>query len=291
MAKIYTGISKNLEIRFYMMDSTDLVEKARVLHETTPVSTVAFGRTLTGASIMGRMLKNENDKLTLQIMGEGDIKRILTVSDYKGNVKGYISNPHVDRPIREDGKIDVGGAIGTDGFLSVVKDYGLKEPFIGKTKLLTGEVAQDLAAYFMYSEQQPSLVSLGVALDKDFSVKTAGGIIIQPLPFPEEETLEKLEKIGRNMPSISELFGMGKTPEEIATEVLEGFEIEMTDEGDVEFICDCNREKFRKGLITLGKEELTSILEEDGKAEICCHFCNTKYQFDKEELENILGDM
>lgn len=287
-SKIYTGITTDHSVRFFIADTTAMVQKAALIHDTTPVSTAAFGRTLTGAAILGRMLKNEQDRLTFQINGSAEIKSILVVSDSTGNVKGYISAPHVDLPIREDGKLDVGGAIGKDGHLVVIKDYGLKEPFIGKSALVSGEVAEDLAAYFMQSEQQPSIVSLGVSINPDLSVKSAGGFIIQPLPDATDEVIDKLEALAADMPTMSALFNEGLTPVQMAEKVLKGFGVEITLEADIDFVCDCNREKFEKGMITLSKIDLKEILEEDGKADIQCHFCNSVYHFSKEDLEALL---
>lgn len=288
-SKIYTGITADHSVRFFIADTTEMVQKAGDIHETTPVSTAAFGRTLTGAAIMGRMLKNEQDRLTFQINGSGEIKSILVVSDSTGNVKGYISAPQVDLPIREDGKLDVGGAVGNEGHLVVIKDYGLKEPFVGKSALVSGEIAEDLASYFMHSEQQPSIVSLGVNINPDLSVKSAGGFIIQPLPFAEDEVIDKLEALVTEMPTMTELFTQGLTPIEMAERVMKGFGVEITSESEIDFVCDCSKDKFEKGIITLSTEDIQEIIEEDGQAEVQCHFCNSKYHFSKEDLEHILG--
>lgn len=287
---IYTGITADHSVRFFIADTKALVQKAANLHDTTPVSTAAFGRTLTGAAIMGKMLKNEQDRLTFQMNGSAQIKSILVVSDATGNVKGYISEPHVELMLREDGKLDVGGAIGKNGHLVVIKDYGLKEPFIGKSALVSGEVAEDLAAYFMQSEQQPSIVSLGVSINPDLSVKSSGGFIIQPLPNAEDEVIDKLEALAMEMPTMSELFNEGLSPIEMAKKVLKGFDVEVTAEAEIDFICDCNREKFERGMITLSETDLREIIEEDGKADIQCHFCNSIYHFTKEDLEALIAN-
>lgn len=287
---IYTGITADHSVRFFIADTRAMVQKAADLHDTTPVATAAFGRTLTGAAIMGRMLKNEQDRLTFQINGSAQIKSILVVSDATGNVKGYISEPHIDLMLREDGKLDVGGAIGKEGHLVVIKDYGLKEPFIGKSALVSGEVAEDLAAYFMQSEQQPSIVSLGVSINPDLSVKSSGGFIIQPLPNAEDEVIDKLEALAMEMPTMSELFNEGLTPVEMARKVLKGFEVEITSEAPIDFVCDCNREKFEKGMITLSETDLREMIEEDGKADVQCHFCNSIYHFTKEDLEALIAN-
>lgn len=290
-SKIYRGITSDLSVRFFIADTRDLVEKARQIHDTFPVSTAAFGRSLTGAALMGSMLKNSTDQLTFQINGSNEIKSIMAVADHLGNVKGYISAPHVDLPIREDGKLDVGGAVGKDGFMIVIKDYGLKEPFIGKTPLVSGEIAEDMAHYFMNSEQQASIVSLGVFLNSDATVASAGGLIIQPLPFAEEDTIDKLEACLSTMPTMSDLFKSNMTPEEMAAKVLPGFEVEITDETDIDFICDCSKEKFERGIISLGATEIEDLLEEMGQADVQCHFCNSTYHFSKEELETLLTNL
>lgn len=288
-SKIYTGITADKSVRFFIADTTEMVKRAAAIHDTTPVATAAFGRTLTAASILGRMLKNETDRLTLQISGSEVIKSILVVSDSFGNVKGYISEPHVDLMIREDGKLDVGGAIGNQGHMIVIKDYGLKEPFIGKCNLVSGEIGDDLAAYFMQSEQQPSIVSLGVFVNKEAKVSSSGGFIIQPLPFAEDEVIDKLEALVSDMPTMSELFSAGLTPMEMAERVLKGFEVEITAENEIDFICDCNREKFERGMITLPVEDLKEILEEDGKADVQCHFCNEIYHFNASDLQEMIN--
>lgn len=288
-SKIYTGITADKSVRFFIADTTELVQKASELHGTSPVSTAAFGRTLTGASIMGKMLKNEQDRLTFQISGSGEIKSILIVSDSTGNVKGYISAPQVDIPLRADGKLDVGGAIGKGGHLVVIKDYGLKEPFIGKSELVSGEIAEDLANYFMSSEQQPSIVSLGVYINPDLSVKSAGGFIIQPLPFADDEVIDKLEALVVDMPTMTELFSEGLTPMEMAQKVLKGFEVELTSESPIDFLCDCDKEKFERGIMTLAETDIQDMIDEDGQAEVQCHFCNKTYLFDKSELEAIIA--
>lgn len=287
-SKMITGMTNDKSVRFFIADTTQLVQKASEIHDTTPVSTAAFGRTLTGAAIMGRMLKNDQDRLTFQINGSGEIKSILVVSDNTGNVKGYISAPHVDLPIREDGKLDVGRAIGKDGNMIVIKDYGLKTPFIGKSALVSGEVAEDLANYFMNSEQQPSIVSLGVNINPDLTVKSAGGIIIQPMPEAGDEVIDKLEALVAVMPTMTELFNMDLTLIQMAELVLNTFGVHQTSETEIDFICDCSKEKFERGIVTLGESDIKEMIDEDGQAEVQCHFCNQTYHFEKSDLENIL---
>ncbi len=287
---IIRGLGGNKTIRIFVAITTDMVEKARKIHNTSPVATAALGRAITGASIMGSMLKGEKNKLTLQIKGSNEIKSIVAVSDHTGNTKGYISHPNVELSINDKGKLDVGGAIGNKGKLIIIKDLGLKEPYIGQSNLITGEVAEDIAAYYMYSEQQPSVVSLGVLIDVDGSVKASGGFIIQPLPDVEEETLVMLEEAVKNAPSISSMVDSGMSGHEIMVEVLKNFDMEIIGKQEMDFKCDCDEEKIEKALISIGEEELTTIINEDEKAEIVCHFCKTKYNFNKKELKKLLAE-
>lgn len=287
---IVRGLAANKSIRVFASITTDMVEKARKIHKTTPVATAALGRTMTGASIMGYMLKGSNNTLTLQIRGVNQIKSIVAVANSKGYVKGYISNPHIDISLNDKGKLDVGGAIGKNGKLIVVKDLGLKEPYVGQSNLITGEIAEDIAAYYMYSEQQPSVVSLGVLLNVDGSVKASGGLIIQPLPDIEEDVLTKLEEAVKDIRPISSMVDEGMTGEDILKDVLKNFDVEITEEMETDFECDCSKGKIEKALISIGEKELRSIIEEDGKAEIQCHFCNEKYLFNKNELTKLLND-
>ncbi|WP_432408663.1 Hsp33 family molecular chaperone HslO [Wukongibacter sp. M2B1] len=287
---IVRGLAGNKSIRLFAAITTDMVEKARKIHGTTPVATAALGRTMTAASIMGYMLKGEKDKVTLQIRGSNKIKSIVAVADSKGFVKGYISHPHIDVTLNEKGKLDVGGAVGKNGKMIIAKDLGLKEPYVGQSNLITGEIGEDLAAYYMYSEQQPSVVSLGVLLDVDGSVKASGGFIIQPLPDVDEETLIKLEEAIRDIPSTSSMVDEGMTAEEILRAVLKGFDVEIIEKNEIDFVCDCSIDKIEKALISIGEKELRSLIEEDGKAEIKCHFCNKEYLFDKEDLTGLLNE-
>lgn len=285
---IVRGLAANKSIRVFAAITTDMVEKARKIHNTTPVATAALGRTITAASIMGYMLKGDNNKLTLQVRGSNEIKSIVAVADSRGYVKGYISHPYIDVSLNEKGKLDVGGAVGKNGKLIVIKDLGLREPYVGQSNLITGEIGEDIAAYYMYSEQQPSVVSLGVLLNVDGSVKASGGFIIQPLPDVEEETLIKLEESIKDVQSISSMVDEGMTGEEILRKVLKNFDVEIIEKNEIEFVCDCSKDKIEKALISIGEKELRAIIEEDGKAEIQCHFCNEKYLFNKEELIKLL---
>lgn len=283
------AIDKKGNIRVFVASTTNMVEKARKTHNTSPTATAALGRTLTVASMMGAMMKNPKDKLTLRINGGGPLGTILVVADNHGRVKGYVDHPYADLPSRKDGKLDVGGLVGNQGSVTVIIDYGLKEPYIGQANLVTGEIAEDLATYYAISEQQPSAVGLGVLVDKDISVKAAGGYIIQLLPNILEEDIDKIENALYKTEPVSTLIDMGLTPEEIMEKLLGEFEMEVLDKIEIDFQCDCSRERIEGVLISLGKEEIRAMIEEDGQGEVVCHFCNTKYNFSKEELEEILS--
>jgi len=286
---IIRASDENASFRVFIISSTNMVEKARSIHHTSPVATAALGRTLTGATIMGSMLKGDKDKLTLQFRGDGPINNILAVANSKGQVKGYISNPEVEVEDRKDGKLNVGKAVGENGKLIVIKDLGLKKPYVGQSNIISGEIAEDIANYFTASEQQPSAVALGVLIDKDRSVKAAGGVIVQVLPNIEEEVLSKLEKNITILSFISSLIDEGSKPEDILDQVFGEFSMKITEKKEVEFICDCNKERMERALISLGKDELESIINEDENAELVCHFCNEKYNFEKKELQDLIG--
>ncbi len=283
------GIDGKKSFRVFVVSSTNLVERSRNIHNTSPTATAALGRALTAAVIMGGTMKETSDILTFKVKGDGPIGNIITVANNSGEVKGYVDNPYVDLPSRADGKLDVGGIVGKNGQLAVIRDLGLKEPYIGLSNLVSGEIAEDLVHYFYLSEQQPSAISLGVLVDKDISVRAAGGYMLQLLPNVEEEDIDRIEEILRNADPISNLIDRNLSPEEIMEELFGEFSIEILERKDIEFKCDCSRDKIEKVLISLGKEELEDIIEKDGQAEILCHFCNTKYNFSKEELLKLVN--
>ncbi|PAB59448.1 Hsp33 family molecular chaperone HslO [Anaeromicrobium sediminis] len=288
---VVRAVAANKSIRVFAAVTTDLVEKARGFHNTTPVATAALGRTLTATSIMGLMLKGDNNKLSVQIKGNGPIKQILTTSDSKGIVKGYVSNPYVDIPLKANGKLDVGGAVGSQGRMTVIKDLGLKDPYVGQSDLVSGEIAEDFTYYFANSEQQPSAVALGVLVDRDYTVKVAGGVIIQLLPNTDDETITKIEEALKNAPQITKVLSEEDTPEKVLTTYLKGLDIEILEKVQVDFECDCSFEKLERALISIGEKDLKSIIEEDEKAELTCHFCNTKYNFDKVHLTRLYEEI
>lgn len=285
---IVNAITSNGAIRVVAADTTELCNRAQEIHKMTPTAAAALGRALTAAAIMGSMLKSSEDSLTLQLAGGGPIGRVVAVGDGKANVKGYVDNPLVDLPLNEKGKLDVGGAVGSDGFLSVIRDLGLKEPYVGQVPLVNGEIAEDLTQYYASSEQIPTAVALGVLVDVDYTIKAAGGFILQVLPGAYDEDIDNVEKTVQSISSITDMLSAGKKPEDIVEQLLSDYEIEYFDNVPTEYQCDCSRERTDRALISIGQEELTKIIEEDGKAQITCHFCDNVYDYTKEELEALL---
>ncbi|MFR2188507.1 MAG: Hsp33 family molecular chaperone HslO [Blautia sp.] len=275
------------QIRAFAATTKELVEKARAAHDTSPVATAALGRLLTGGVMMGVMMKGEKDLLTLQVKGDGPIGGITVTADSQGHVKGYVENPDVLLPANALGKLDVGGAVG-NGMLRVIKDMGLKEPYVGQVALETGELGDDLTYYFATSEQVPSSVGLGVLMEKDNTVKQAGGFIIQLMPFTDEKVIEALEKKISEVQSVTSMLNLGMTPEDILNELLGEFHPEISEKIPAEFHCDCSKKRVEKVLISLGKKELTSIINDGKPVELKCHFCNSGYTFTTEELKEIL---
>lgn len=288
---IIRAVTEDGSIRAFACKTKEMVNTAFEHHKTSPVVTAALGRLLTAASMMGAMLKGEKDKITLQLTGNGPAGRLVAVSDSESRVKGYAANPIVDIPLNSAGKLDVGGAVGTDGFLTVITDIGLKEPYIGKIPLVSGEIGDDLTKYFAVSEQVPSAVGLGVLVDTDYSVKESGGFIIQVMPEATEDDITLIEENLKKVTSVTSLFEKGKTCEDILKLLLDGKEYHLTDKTDTCYYCDCTRERVEKALVAIGKEELMDIIENDGKAELSCHFCSKKYNFTKEQLETLYGEM
>lgn len=282
------GIDRDKTFRIFAVKSTEVVDEARRNHQTSPTASAALGRTLTVGLMMGYMMKNDKDKLTIKINGGGPVGTILITADNKGNVKGYVDNPTADVERKASGKLDVGALVGTNGKITVIKDIGLKEPYIGTSDIVTGEIAEDLALYYFLSEQTSSAIAAGVLVNPDTSIKSAGGLIVQPLPDISDEGIKRLEDMFANMKSVSEYFDTEKDIEEIVDEIFEGFEIKITEKIPVQFNCDCSNERIDGVLVSLGKEELKKIIEEDKKAEITCTFCNKKYKYNKEQLENLM---
>lgn len=275
------------QIRAFAATTKDLVEMARKSHNTSPVATAALGRLLTGGAMMGIMMKGDKDVLTLQIKCNGPIGGLTVTADSKGNVKGYVNNPDVILPANAQGKLDVGKALDL-GVLSVIKDLGLKEPYVGQTELKTGEIGDDLTYYFASSEQVPSAVGLGVLMEKDNTVRQAGGFIVQLMPFAEEKVIQQLEKNLAEITSVTELLDQGYTPQMLLEKLLGNLGLEIKDRVETGFHCNCDKVRVGKVLISLGKKELQSMIDDGKEIELNCHFCNTNYTFSVEELKELL---
>lgn len=298
------GTAANAQLRIFAATTRNTVETARAAHDTSPVMTAALGRLLTAGAMMGSMMKGEEDILTLQIRGEGPGKGLTVTADSRGNVKGYALVPQVILPANEKGKLDVGGALmgrefygstgeteqaaPVGGMLSVIKDLGMKEPYVGQTALQTGEIAEDLTYYFAVSEQTPSSVGLGVLMEKNNTVKQAGGFIVQLMPYAEDAVIEKLEQNLQRIKSVTTMLEEGLTPEGILETVLEGLDIEWTDTLPVQFYCNCSKERVEKALVSIGKKELTDIIADGKPIEVKCHFCNHAYEFTVEDMKELL---
>lgn len=275
------------QIRAFAATTRQMVETARQKHDTSPVVTAALGRLLTAGSMMGSMLKGEEDLLTLQVTGDGPMGGMTVTADSKGHVKGYANEPQVILPANSQGKLDVGGAVGS-GILRVIQDSGLKDPYVGQTVLQTGEIAEDLTYYFATSEQVPSSVGLGVLMERDNTVRQAGGFIVQLMPFAEEEIISRLEQNLGKIRSVTSMLDEGLTPEELLGLVLEGMDIQFRDTCEVEFSCSCSKERVEKALISIGREEIDKMIADGEPIEVKCHFCNKGYQFSVQELEEIV---
>lgn len=288
---LLTGMSTNREVRIYVAETSEMVASAQKTHDLSPMSTAALGRTITGAAMMGMMSKIEKEKLTLQIKGSGEIQLMVAVADTKGHVKAYTSEPHASLQTNDLGKIAVGQAVGKEGQVVVIRDMGMKDPFIGQSDLVSGEIAEDLTYYFGQSEQQATAIGLGVFLTPDARVKSAGGFLVQLLPEASEATIEQLESNLSGMKSITQLFEEGLTIEQIAGQVFAGLGLDELERYPLYYQCDCSKEKMGAGLKSLGKSTLTEILTEDGGAELTCHFCNTKYQFSRDDLKTLIESM
>jgi len=284
------GISTDGGIRIYAADTTELVAHAQRMHQTYPIPTAALGRLLTAAAMMGSMFKGENDSLTLQIRGDGPIGGVVAIGNASAEVKGYVHNYDVVLPDKVPGKLNVGGAVGA-GTLSVICDMGLKEPYVGQVELVSGEIAEDLTAYYAISEQIPSAIALGVLVDTDGSVIKAGGFILQLMPECSDADAERLEKIVASLPSITTMLSSGMSPEEIIFAATDGFDMMVyNEEIEPKYVCDCGRERVERALISMGAAELRDLIDEEGKARLTCHFCDRVYRFNKSELEALLVD-
>ncbi len=284
---IVRATAADSQIRAFAITSRALVEEARVHHSTSPVVTAALGRLLSGAAMMGVMMKGDKDILTIQIKGSGPVKGLTVTADSKGNVKGYPEVPDVLLPANSKGKLDVAGAVGV-GLMNVIKDMGLKEPYVGQTVLQTSEIAEDLTYYFATSEQVPSAVGLGVLMEKNNTVKQAGGFIIQLMPFTDEKIIDRLEQKVAQVTSVTDLLEQGFTPEMLLEQILGEFGLEITDRIPTRFYCNCSKERVTKAIISIGKKDIQEMVDDGKPIEVNCHFCNTSYTFTPDELKEII---
>ena len=290
MGKLYRAISADGSAFAEVLDAKDIVSEIEKIHKTSAVVTAGLGRLTIAASLMGYMLKGEDDSITLRVDGGGPAGQLTAVADSRGNVKSCVANPVVEIPLNAQGKLDVGGAVGSDGTLSVVKDLGLKEPYVGVIPLVSGEIAEDIASYYATSEQIPTVCSLGVLVNPDLSVKSAGGFLVQLLPFADEKCIDIIEKNIAEIKPVSAMLDEGVTPEEIANMLLKGLEPNELDTASPEYKCDCSRERTERVLISIGKDELRSIAAEGKDTSVCCHFCGKEYVFTPKEINKLIEE-
>ena len=290
MAHLVRSITDDGCVLVLAADTTDISETARQIHNTSKVCTAALGRALTGASFMGVMLKGADSSVTLRFNGGGPAGSVVAVADPDGNVRGYVMNPDVTLPLNSKGKLDVGGAVGTDGFLTVVKDIGMKEPFVGQIPLVSGEIAEDLTSYYAISEQIPSVCGLGVLVNPDLTVAVSGGFMIQLLPTADETIIDKVEKGLQGLPSVTTMLAEGLTPEEICKRVLPEFNVEVLDTTECEYRCNCSRERVEKAIISVGKDELREMAN-DEVTEVKCHFCPSVYKFTSDDINALIESL
>lgn len=288
MGELVRTISEDGGVICLAIDSTDIVSDMQSIHKTSAVVAAGLGRLLTAASLMGSMLKAKDDSITLRINGGGPSGSLIAVTDYMGNVRGYVANPIVEIPLNKFGKLDVSGAIGKEGTLSVVKDIGLKDPYVGQIPLVSGEIAEDITAYYATSEQIPTACGLGVLVDKDLSILSAGGYMIQLMPGVTDSEITRIEENIKAMPPVSTMLRDNMTPEEICMKALDGFNPQVLDKMNCKYRCNCSRERVEKAIISLGTDELKAMIDEDKVQKVNCHFCNKIYRFNKEELKTLL---
>lgn len=291
MDQIIRMLAKDAPIKAMAIQARDLVERARSIHHTLPVATAALGRTLMAASMMGDQLKEEDGSVTLRFSGGGPLGNILAVSDSGGNVRGYVQNGQVELPLKGPAKLDVGRAVGTEGSLTVIKDLRLKEPYVGTVPLVSGEIAEDITAYFAESEQIPTACALGVLVDTDLSVAAAGGYLIQLLPGADDAVIDRIEAGIQRVGTVTQHLSKGMTAEELLRAVLADFELELLETVPVEYRCYCSRERMKNALRSMGKQELRALIAEQGRAELTCQFCDAVHIFEKDELEALAEEL
>ncbi|MGN0567898.1 MAG: Hsp33 family molecular chaperone HslO [Acutalibacteraceae bacterium] len=287
MGKLVRCISSDGTLTVMAADTTDIVNTAQEIHKTSAVVSAALGRLLTAACLMGSALKGKDDSVTLRINGGGPAGTILAVSDSSGNVRGYAVNPVVEIPLNDKGKLDVAGAVGTDGALTVIKDLGLKDPYVGQIPIASGEIAEDITSYFAVSEQIPTVCALGVLVNPDLTIRRAGGFIIQLLPTADDSVIDLVEKCIEGIEPVTKMLDSKMTPEEICRHVLADFELEVLDEAQPEYRCNCSRDRVSKALISMGREELSDIMK-DERTEVCCQFCDKKYVFTPSDIAKLI---
>lgn len=287
MGKLVRCISSDGTLTVMAADTTDIVNTAQEIHKTSAVVSAALGRLLTAACLMGSSLKGKDDSVTLRINGGGPAGTVLAVSDSSGNVRGYAVNPVVEIPLNDKGKLDVAGAVGTDGALTVIKDLGLKDPYVGQIPIASGEIAEDITSYFAVSEQIPTVCALGVLVNPDLTIRGAGGFIIQLLPTADDSVIDLVEKCIEGIEPVTKMLDSKMTPEEICRHVLADFELEMLDEAQPEYRCNCSRDRVSKALISMGREELSDIMK-DERTEVCCQFCDKKYVFTPSDIAKLI---
>lgn len=287
MGKLIRAMSADGMVRCIAIDSTDMVYEAEQIHKTSAAVTAALGRLLTASSMMGVLLKGENDTMTIRMSGDGPAGALIAVSNAKGNVKGYVMNPVVELPLNQYGKLDVAGVVGRQGTMQIIKDLGMREPYIGQVPIVSGEIAEDITNYFAVSEQTPTVCGLGVLVAPDLTAKAAGGYLVQLMPGAEEETIAKLEKNIEGIPAVSKMIADKKSPKEIINMVLDSLQPQILDEMTVCYHCDCSVERVERALISLGREELETMAREQDVTEVNCHFCNKIYRFSSEEIKNL----
>ncbi len=290
MDELVRALAKDAPVKAMAISGAALVERARSIHDTWPVATAALGRALMAASMMGHMLKEDDGSVTLRVQGGGPLGAITAVSDSRGNVRGFVQNPAVDVPRKAHAKLDVGAAVGRGGQLTVIKDIGLREPYVGSVQLVSGEIAEDVAAYYHESEQIPTACALGVLIAPDQTVRTAGGYLIQLLPGADDAVISAVERGVARVGPVTARLEQGRTPLELLREVLSEFELEVLETAPVEYRCYCSRARVSQALISMGRDELTSLIEEQGGAELTCQFCDKVYRFTEAELKQLLAD-
>ena len=283
MSELVRMISTDGTLTVIAADTTDIVNRMEQIHQTSAVTSAALGRLLTAASMMGAVLKGKDNSITLRLNGGGPAGSVIAVSDSEGNVRGYVSNPVVEIPLNIKGKLDVAGAVGKEGTLTVMKDLGMNEPYIGQIPIVSGEIAEDITSYFATSEQLPSVCALGVLVNPDLSIQAAGGFIIQLLPTAMDDTIDKVEECIKDIPAVTQMLTSGMTPEDICRSVLKGFDLEVLDTSSPEYRCNCSRERVAKALVSTGRESLLEMAQEK-VTEVSCHFCDKKYEFTSEEV-------